>query len=193
VLLLLLCASGSTGVDAGKLHDAARDKDDLTQYLASFNEHELNALAGPDGINQVLSCFLPYALHSPSLPHSFASLLTPSPLTPSLPHSLTPSLPHSLAPQLPHLPHSPTRSLTPSLTPLLTQQEAGTLQTPLMAASLAGQANAVDTLLSMGADYTIPEKDGYNPPHGVAFQGRAEAARMLIKHKAGRCRLTPRG
>jgi ankyrin repeat protein len=37
--------------------------------------------------------------------------------------------------------------------------------------------------LRLGADHTITERDGYNPPHGVAFQGRPEAARALIRHK----------
>ena len=36
--------------------------------------------------------------------------------------------------------------------------------------------------LSAGADVTIPEKDGYTPMHGAGFQGRAEIAKVLIKH-----------
>ena len=64
----------------------------------------------------------------------------------------------------------------------LNAQEEGTDQTPLMAASLAGRNLIVDKLLSLGADPHITERDGYNPPHGVAFQGRPEAARALIKH-----------
>ena len=64
----------------------------------------------------------------------------------------------------------------------LNQREPGSGQTPLMAASLAGAHLAVDRLLSLGADHSLGEKDGYNPPHGVAFQGRPEAARALVKH-----------
>ena len=63
----------------------------------------------------------------------------------------------------------------------LNQREPGSGQTPLMAASLAGAHLAVDRLLSLGADHSLGEKDGYNP-HGVAFQGRPEQARALVKH-----------
>lgn len=65
----------------------------------------------------------------------------------------------------------------------LNAREEVTDQTPLMAASLAGKHLVVDKLLRLGADHTITEKDGYSPPHGVAFQGRPEAARALIRHK----------
>ena len=64
----------------------------------------------------------------------------------------------------------------------LNAREEGSGQTPLMAASLAGKHLIVDKLMRLRADPTITEKDGYTPPHGVAFQGRAEAARALIKH-----------
>ena len=64
----------------------------------------------------------------------------------------------------------------------LDARESGSGQTPLMAASLAGQHLVVEALLALGADYSIPEKDGYTPPHGVAFQGRPEAASVLIQH-----------
>ena len=40
----------------------------------------------------------------------------------------------------------------------------------------------VDKLLRLGANPSIPEKDGYTPPHGVAFQGREQAALALVKH-----------
>ena len=53
-------------------------------------------------------------------------------------------------------------------------------QTPLMQASLGGQAQSVAYLLSQGADPTLGEKDGYTPLHGAALQGRAEAARLLL-------------
>jgi len=55
-------------------------------------------------------------------------------------------------------------------------------QTPLMNAVLMGKLDAVEALLSAGADVTIPEKDGYTPMHGAGFQGRAEIAKALIKH-----------
>lgn len=55
-------------------------------------------------------------------------------------------------------------------------------QTALMAASLRGNARAVEFLLKKGADVTIPEKDGYTPPHGAGFQGRAEILRILHAH-----------
>ena len=34
----------------------------------------------------------------------------------------------------------------------------------------------------MGADTTVPEKDGYTPMHGAGFQGRAEIAKILLDH-----------
>lgn len=55
-------------------------------------------------------------------------------------------------------------------------------QTPLMNAVLSGKSHAVAFLLQAGADPTIPEKDGYTPPHGAGFQGRAEIARLLHAH-----------
>mmetsp|Transcript_5822 Transcript_5822/g.11387 ORF Transcript_5822/g.11387 Transcript_5822/m.11387 type:complete len:203 (-) Transcript_5822:230-838(-) len=55
-------------------------------------------------------------------------------------------------------------------------------QTALMAASLRGKAGAVGFLLKHGADPSIPEKDGYTPPHGAGFQGRAEVLRLLKGH-----------
>merc|ERR1711868_173641 len=61
-------------------------------------------------------------------------------------------------------------------------QESG-LQTPLMASVLGGNVFAVKTLLEMGADTTIPEKDGYTPMHGAGFQGRAEIAKILMDHE----------
>ena len=40
-----------------------------------------------------------------------------------------------------------------------------------MAAILSGQTKAVKVLLlELNADPTIPEKDGYTPPHGAGFQ-----------------------
>ena len=54
-------------------------------------------------------------------------------------------------------------------------------QTPLMRAVLMGQApDTIRTLLSLGADPAIAEKDGYTPMHGVGFQGRFELAPVLV-------------
>eukprot|EP00927_Polykrikos_kofoidii_P006234 TRINITY_DN12535_c0_g1_i1.p1 TRINITY_DN12535_c0_g1~~TRINITY_DN12535_c0_g1_i1.p1 ORF type:complete len:233 (-),score=37.91 TRINITY_DN12535_c0_g1_i1:39-662(-) len=65
----------------------------------------------------------------------------------------------------------------------LNEKEAGTGQTPLMAATLAGAAGSVEYLLSINADATIGEKDGYTPFHGAGFQGRASVAKVLLKYK----------
>lgn len=51
-----------------------------------------------------------------------------------------------------------------------------------MSASLGGQAEVVDFLLSQGADPSIGEMQGYTPMHGAGFQGRSEVARVLLKH-----------
>mmetsp|Transcript_28602 Transcript_28602/g.85452 ORF Transcript_28602/g.85452 Transcript_28602/m.85452 type:complete len:181 (+) Transcript_28602:156-698(+) len=53
-------------------------------------------------------------------------------------------------------------------------------QTPLMHAVLQGKEDAVIALLALGADLTIPEKDGYTPMHGAGFQGREKIARLLF-------------
>ena len=53
-------------------------------------------------------------------------------------------------------------------------------QSALMAASLGGHADVISLLLADGADARVGEKDGYTPLHGVAFQGRAEGARVLL-------------
>jgi ankyrin repeat protein len=58
----------------------------------------------------------------------------------------------------------------------------GSKQTPLMAATLSGAPGVVQYLLDIGASTTIPEKDGYTPIHGAAFQGRANIAKMFIDH-----------
>ncbi|GMH68978.1 hypothetical protein TL16_g05053 [Triparma laevis f. inornata] len=56
-------------------------------------------------------------------------------------------------------------------------------QTPLMAATLAGQTEVVRHLLDVHhANPAIPEKDGYTPMHGCCFQGRAEVCKVLIAH-----------
>merc|ERR1712146_413688 len=62
----------------------------------------------------------------------------------------------------------------------LNDREAGTGQTPLMAATLGGADKSVEFLLQMGADATIGEKDGYTPFHGAGFQGRAAVAKHLL-------------
>ncbi|GAX22732.1 hypothetical protein FisN_4Hh156 [Fistulifera solaris] len=62
-------------------------------------------------------------------------------------------------------------------------QAPGSLQTPLMAAVLRGQKDVVEYLLSRKdvVDVSIPEKDGYTPAHGAAFQGRPEIMSLLIQ------------
>jgi hypothetical protein len=54
-------------------------------------------------------------------------------------------------------------------------------QTALMHAVLTGKETAVRVLLDLGADASIPEKDGYTPMHGAGFQGRASIAKMLME------------
>ena len=56
-------------------------------------------------------------------------------------------------------------------------------QTVLMRSVLTGKIESVRFLLQAGADPTIPEKDGYLPPHGAGFQGRPEI--MKILHESG--------
>ena len=46
-----------------------------------------------------------------------------------------------------------------------------------MASCLGGHLDAAKALLELGADVTVPEKDGYTPMHGAGFQGRAEIGR----------------
>jgi len=67
----------------------------------------------------------------------------------------------------------------------LDTQEPKTLQTPLMAATLAGAEKSVQFLLSKGADTNIAEKDGYTPFHGAGFQGHAAVAKHLLAHRLG--------
>ena len=52
-------------------------------------------------------------------------------------------------------------------------------QSPTMHGVLQGKAKAVATLIKLGADLTVPEKDGYTPMHGAGFQGRAKVAKLL--------------
>ena len=52
-------------------------------------------------------------------------------------------------------------------------------QTPVMAATLEGNAEAVRMLIEAGADLLIGENDGYTPVHGAGFQGRAAVLRVL--------------
>eukprot|EP00934_Nitzschia_sp_Nitz4_P001006 Nitzschia sp. Nitz4//scaffold362_size15054//6449//7075//NITZ4_008900-RA/size15054-processed-gene-0.11-mRNA-1//-1//CDS//3329549244//1006//frame0 len=56
-------------------------------------------------------------------------------------------------------------------------------QTPLVSAVLKGKLEAVKVLLELGADVTIPEKDGYTVMHAAAFQGRARILQVLAAHK----------
>ncbi|KAF8066398.1 CTTNBP2 [Scenedesmus sp. PABB004] len=56
-------------------------------------------------------------------------------------------------------------------------------QTPIMAATLSGSTDVVRLLLSehrAALDLSLGEQDGYTPLHGAGFQGRAEAAALLI-------------
>jgi len=61
-------------------------------------------------------------------------------------------------------------------------RESPSGQTPLMAAVLRGNTEIVQYLLHKGADVTISEKDGYTPPHGAGFQGRADIMKLLYEH-----------
>jgi ankyrin repeat protein len=58
-------------------------------------------------------------------------------------------------------------------------------QTPLVHAVLTGKLNAVKTLLTLGADTSLAEKDGYNVMHAAGFQGRAEILKTLLNHGEG--------
>ena len=59
-------------------------------------------------------------------------------------------------------------------------QDKRTGQTCLMAATLQGKSQIVKYLLQQeGIDVTIPEKDGYTPPHGAGYQGRRDVMRIL--------------
>jgi ankyrin repeat protein len=49
-----------------------------------------------------------------------------------------------------------------------------------MASVLRGKNNIVKYLLKAGADPMVGEKNGYNPPHGAAFQGRPDVMQTLI-------------
>jgi ankyrin repeat protein len=62
-------------------------------------------------------------------------------------------------------------------------QDAASGQTCVMASVLRGKSLTVELLLFQGADPSIPEKDGYTPPHGAAFQGRTEV--MAVLHEYG--------
>ncbi len=64
----------------------------------------------------------------------------------------------------------------------LDAQNAENGQTAVMAASLSGDAVAVDLLASAGADLALGENFGYTPLHGAAFSGRPEAAAALVRH-----------
>jgi ankyrin repeat protein len=55
-------------------------------------------------------------------------------------------------------------------------------QTLLMSSVLQGKEEFVHYLLKLGADTTISEKDGYTPPHGAGFQGRATIMKLLFEN-----------
>ena len=62
--------------------------------------------------------------------------------------------------------------------------QGGGGQTPLVHAVLSGKQQAVETLLKLGANVDIPEKDGYTVAHAAGFQGRAEILKILAAHPA---------
>jgi len=64
----------------------------------------------------------------------------------------------------------------------INSQSAKGEQTVLMQAVLHGKERSVAHLLKKGADASIPEKQGYTPMHGAAFQGRREIAKILHEH-----------
>jgi ankyrin repeat protein len=64
---------------------------------------------------------------------------------------------------------------------LLNARDPASGQTCLMASVLRGKVEFVRLLLEHGADPNIPEKDGYTPPHGAAFQGRTEVMKVLLE------------
>jgi ankyrin repeat protein len=55
-------------------------------------------------------------------------------------------------------------------------------QTPLVSAVLRGKLQAVNKLLTLGADVSIPEKDGYTVMHAAGFQGRSAILKVLAAH-----------
>lgn len=55
-------------------------------------------------------------------------------------------------------------------------------QTPIMMATLLGFAEAVETLINLGADLSIPEVHGYSLVHGASFQGHPEVLQILAEH-----------
>jgi len=64
----------------------------------------------------------------------------------------------------------------------INSQSAKGEQTALMQAVLHGKEISVVHLLKKGADASIPEKQGYTPMHGAAFQGRAKIGKILYEH-----------
>ena len=58
--------------------------------------------------------------------------------------------------------------------------KSGQKRTPLMEATLGGNAGVAEVLLKRGADPHIPEYEGYTPVHGAAFQGRTEVMELLM-------------
>jgi ankyrin repeat protein len=62
----------------------------------------------------------------------------------------------------------------------LNSQDEATGRTALMSAALGGMARAAATLVAAGADWNIPENDGYTPLHGAGFQGHAGVVNVLM-------------
>ncbi|CAJ1348722.1 unnamed protein product [Effrenium voratum] len=54
--------------------------------------------------------------------------------------------------------------------------------TPVMAASLAGQAEVVELLIQRGCNVTIADKDGYKPLDAAAAHGHSEVVSVLMKY-----------
>lgn len=53
--------------------------------------------------------------------------------------------------------------------------------TALMAATLRGHTEVVRELIGIGADPHVKDRDGFEAIHGAAFQGRPEAAELLLE------------
>jgi ankyrin repeat protein len=57
-------------------------------------------------------------------------------------------------------------------------------ETPLIAAALAGNAQAAELLIARGASVMARNKGGLTPLHAAAYSGSVEVARLLLDHGA---------